>query len=1021
MRMTFDALYGFGVTVVVVMMMSAEDSDTEINTHTDEEDGANGAKPYFNLTDTVVQLSDTHHRIRQNPGNNDDGQPRSQAEQHGHEPAPCDRLRHGERNEHSEKHHAAIRAESQREDDTQHECPQPIGDTTGGSCQMLYFVCKPVIMFVVVMLLMMSANEHEKSADNKERSQDRFAVGFEEMLHPFDLCAQKEDETQNGVHHHLAYNIHKAVEKDSATVAHVFADKADGCNVRTERARAEDGHESQEECRQERHGGVVQKGIEEGHIANVSLIISDSLPKGLQRYNFCRNFANDMLRKLRHIEFWALLLAFVTAGCHNIDKDAQRIEETIHQQETVAAAITDQLIAGLQQNSFDSVWNIAKSTDEVLIYIFNRQGLVFWSNNWLAGKEVTLLYYDRWYYHHFENAHAICRWRNAGQYNILTVIPVKYAYPFENQQLHNEFIPPFKGDDSYEITTEQKPEHRAVYAADGHYLFSLCHCQEIAPAPKKESTIIETFSYQTILTEKAPPLAKRLPSFLKTRLYFLIDILIFGLIFLVGLIGLIHSHGIQNMRLRTKYMYFMTALLMLVSIYMFTVSGLHVRQRYEKQQKHDLERTTAYIQKSLQEIYFWNMGIGPEHRQGLNIDLRDLAFTYKTDIHVYDLNGNILGSSTPELFDQGLVSTHIAPEPFFSNASTLIQYEHIGDMRYLAGYTELLNGSYLRIGYIAVPMFLSADELNAATDAFSAKLLPPILIALLCAILLSAIISRELTQSLVGLSEKMKHFKIGRRDNRLVYEYKDEIGQLVQHYNEMVDELERSAELLAKSEREGAWKTMARQIAHEINNPLTPMKLTLQQLQRMKQKGGEQFDEYFNKSTLLLIEQIDQLSHIAQSFSSFAKMPEVCTTEVDIAQKLSSVISLFRNNQEEVPIRYIGPDNGIMTYADEEQISQVFNNLIKNALQAIEKKEDGDIIIIMKELSHTIMISVSDNGCGIPEDMQDKVFRPNFTTKSTGMGLGLPISKNIVEGSGGTIRFVTSEKGTTFFVELRKV
>lgn len=130
MRMTIDALYGFGMTVVVVMMMSAEDSDTEINTHTDEEDGADGAKPYFNLTDTVVQLSDTHHRIRQNPGNNDDGQPRSQTEQHGHEPAPCDRLRHGERNEHSEEHHAAIRAESQREDNTQHECPQPIRDTT---------------------------------------------------------------------------------------------------------------------------------------------------------------------------------------------------------------------------------------------------------------------------------------------------------------------------------------------------------------------------------------------------------------------------------------------------------------------------------------------------------------------------------------------------------------------------------------------------------------------------------------------------------------------------------------------------------------------------------------------------------------------------------------------------------------------------------------------------------------------------------------------------------------------------
>lgn len=723
-----------------------------------------------------------------------------------------------------------------------------------------------------------------------------------------------------------------------------------------------------------------------------------------------------------HLRYTAVfLLAVLLAGCHNMEQDAKRLQTDVQQQEQVAEDITQRLITGLQENSFDTIWNIAKTNTDILFYIFDTKGPVFWSNNWLAGREVSLLFYDRWYYQHFSNAHTICRWSKTGNYNILTIIPVKYTYPFENQQLHNEFIPPFKGKETYQITTERKPEHHAIHSSDGHYLFSLCACNDITPAPKRENTIIETFSYRTILTDKEPTWENTLPSFLRTRLYFLIDILIFGIIFSIGLIGLIRSHGLHNMKLQAKFMYFMTALLMLVSIYMFTVSALHVRDRHEAQQRQDLQRKTAYIQKALQEIYFWNLGITPANTQGLNIDLRDLAFTYKTDIHVYDLNGNIIGSSTPELFEQGIISNHIAPEPFFSKESTLIQYEHIGDMRYLAGYTELINGSYLQIGYIAVPMFISSDELNAATDAFSAKLLPPIIFALLCAILLSAIISRELTQSIAGLSEKMKHFKIGQRNNHIQYTNRDEIGQLVQHYNEMVDELEHSAELLAKSEREGAWRTMARQIAHEINNPLTPMKLTLQQLQRTKQMGSEKFDEYFNKSTRLLIEQIDQLSHIAQSFSNFAKMPEVSTTEVDIAQKLTSVIALFRNNQEEVPIRYIGPDKGILVYTDEEQIPQVFNNLIKNALQAIEKRPDGDIIIILKELTGTILISVSDNGCGIAPDMRDKVFRPNFTTKSTGMGLGLPISKNIIEGSGGTIRFETSDKGTTFFVEFRKV
>ena len=209
------------------------------------------------------------------------------------------------------------------------------------------------------------------------------------------------------------------------------------------------------------------------------------------------------------------------------------------------------------------------------------------------------------------------------------------------------------------------------------------------------------------------------------------------------------------------------------------------------------------------------------------------------------------------------------------------------------------------------------------------------------------------------------------------------------------------------------------------------MKLTLQQLQRTK--GTERFDDYFNRSTQLLIDQIDNLSYIAKSFSSFAKMPEVNPSEVDVAAKLYAFITLMRNNPSEVPIRYIGPEKGVLAIADAEQIVQVFTNIVRNALQAMEGRMNSDIIIILKgvpnsarrskELSEScqwVEISFSDNGPGIPEESQEKVFVPNFTTKNTGAGLGLPISKNIVEGSGGKICFQTSEKGTTFFVYLRK-
>lgn len=710
------------------------------------------------------------------------------------------------------------------------------------------------------------------------------------------------------------------------------------------------------------------------------------------------------------------------ASCSSPKYEAKRITRTLHKQETRAMSLTQRLSETLQGQSFDSIWNLTQNSSEhCLFYIFDRHSLVYWSDNWLSGSEVRLKSYDKWYYQRFTNAHCICRWTEAGEYNILTVIPIRYAYPFENRQLNNDFIPPFKGSKNTDITLVNSAANIPVYSSDGTFLFALTRNSGSKETQREQTGLAESFSYRALLSADGSN-SKSAKHITTVRAYFILEISLYAAIILIGIIGLIRAGGFRRMRISTKVYYVINTLVLFSSVYVFAVSTIHMRERYEMQQRNILSNKTKYIQKALQESYFWNISLSEKNEAGMNIDLRDLSFTYETDILVYDLKGNLVGSSTPALFDKGIVSRHIAPQPFFSKNATLTRYERIGDMHYLSAYTEFYNGNYVQIGYIAVPMFIYDEEVNEEVDRFLAKLLPPNLIVLLLSFFISFIIVKSLTQPLSELSDKMKHLRIGQPGSRLQYEGDDEVGQLVQRYNEMVEELERSSEKLAKSERESAWRTMARQIAHEINNPLTPMKLILQQLLRTKKMGDkERFDEYFDNNATALLDHIDQLSRIAQSFSLFAKMPEVVTTKVDIAARLYSVITLFRNNQAEIPIRYIGAVQGVWALADNEQISQVFNNLIKNALQAIDGKKNGDIIVMLKEPEGDMVeISVSDNGCGIAEDVQEKIFRPNFTTKSTGMGMGLAISKNIVESSAGTISFETSKKGTTFFVRLRK-
>lgn len=505
--------------------------------------------------------------------------------------------------------------------------------------------------------------------------------------------------------------------------------------------------------------------------------------------------------------------------------------------------------------------------------------------------------------------------------------------------------------------------------------------------------------------------------------YFYLCMALLGLVVLVGVWGLVRYKGIRNMPLSTRIMYVILACVLAVFIYIFVMSVRYVHRTYEQHQRHDLQMRSEYIQSYLRSLYYWDVALLPSQAQGLEVDLHDLALDMNQDMHVYSLSGELIASSTPALFREGRLSRRMAPEALFAEDHSVLCLEQIGGHPYLVSYVPFHNGSFVTIGYIAVPYFLSEQTRKEEVDVLLARLLPPYIIVLILALMFSFWAARSMTAPIHLMIDKMRHFEMGAKTNHIEYPYHDELGELVERYNLLVEKVEESAEQLAKAERESAWRTMARQIAHEINNPLTPMKLSVQKLQL--KRGTDQFDAYFDKTTKMLISEIDNLAHIAQSFSTFAKQPEVVTSEVDVAEKLSHVITLQRENDEQIPVRYVGPDSGVMGMADKEQISQVFVNIIRNAIQAVSGAglaQNGDIIVVLNALysEKEMEIRISDNGPGIPQDIQEKIFRPNFTTKSNGNGLGLAISKHIVEGSGGRIAFETSPKGTTFFIYLRK-
>jgi len=503
-------------------------------------------------------------------------------------------------------------------------------------------------------------------------------------------------------------------------------------------------------------------------------------------------------------------------------------------------------------------------------------------------------------------------------------------------------------------------------------------------------------------------------------------IFVFYFIFILMVI-LIRNSGFRNAvianDLRFKIQGSIISVVLISHLFVATGTIYYNILEYRSRHQVDLQEKIKSISEEIKSRLFNVNAINPDLQQWLYIELNKLSNIFRTDINIYDTSGELIATSRPEIFDKGITSTRINSTAFLELSERFrLQYflpEKIGTLSYLSAYEPIINNNNEYLGYLNLPYFTREDDLKQGISTFIVAFINLYLILFLASVIIAVFLSNKITQPLSLIREKLKGIELGKKNEHINYKGEDEIGALVKEYNHKVDDLMESAELLARSERELAWREMAKQIAHEIKNPLTPMKLNIQYLQRAKEEGNEHYDDFFNRVTKNLIEQIDTLSGIATEFSNFAQIPKARNEVFNLIDVVQNVCSLFEPSQNLSISLEVNHHNEIQVFIDKEQFSRALLNLVKNGIQAIPADQKGEIKISVLTVRNAAVIQITDNGSGISEEAQENLFQPNFTTKTSGMGLGLSIVKSIIDNFGGKIWYTTKlNRGTTFFVEV---
>ncbi len=500
------------------------------------------------------------------------------------------------------------------------------------------------------------------------------------------------------------------------------------------------------------------------------------------------------------------------------------------------------------------------------------------------------------------------------------------------------------------------------------------------------------------------------------------------LVFVILLIMVFYAIKFQlkgtNLNLATKIQLYLNFafFLPLFAVSITTLSLLN--SSYKDQLKNEYyakaENLSGNI-SSLLESYFKNL----TNKESLSNKLVDIAKFAECDLNLFNVNGKLIASTQPLIYENELLSQYVHPvavEAVIENRDRLLLDESVGSLEFKNTYYGIKSyetGNVISI--LSIPFFESESERSKQVIEVLSNIIVTFTFIFIIFLALSYFASRFLTSPLRYIRQKIKKISLSGTNTPMVWNSDDEIGLLVGEYNKMLINLEESKKALARSEKESAWREMAQQVAHEIKNPLTPMKLNLQHLKRTLESNGDKKEGYTNKSINNLLLQIETLNDIATSFSAFATMPIPKNERLELTKVVRDAANLHAND-EGINLKIKIDEQPIHVTGDVKLYGRIINNLIINGIQAVPPERIPEITVKLTRLNNKAVIEVKDNGSGIGEDIAKKVFIPNFSTKDTGSGIGLAISKRGIEQTGGSIWFETSmDEGTSFFIELPMV
>ena len=512
---------------------------------------------------------------------------------------------------------------------------------------------------------------------------------------------------------------------------------------------------------------------------------------------------------------------------------------------------------------------------------------------------------------------------------------------------------------------------------------------------------------------------------------FLLNLLPFVFFFVVLLILylLVYFMVFMNSRNATLSRKFQMIILGTLAVAFFIVgpvSVFYMRKVYtDKSNDYYYERSRTLLQNISSEVDFSSLKhVGFNY--GLDRILKRYSETFYTDINVYGLNGKLLSTTSPDLQEMQLQASLMNAEAYQSmqgeKSIYFIHDEQLGQATYPSAYISVMDGMGNGLAYLNIPHFSGRSGLRNEIVNFILTYVNIILLFTIFLIFpIILLLTRRVTFPLHELQDKLANIDITKPNELLEWKSKDEIGELVDVYNAKVVELEQQVEELKRNYTESAWRSAARQVAHEINNSLTPMRLSMQLLEKSVADHAEDLEDRIKRTSVTLIEQIDALTNIASEFSRYAKLPENHLEPLDLAELLHHVTNLY-NNEDNIDVQFSYDKNQSYIFnGDKTNLNSVFSNLIKNATQAIGSKPNGLIEVVLEATENSYHISVKDNGKGIKEEDKKMIFLPNFTTKSSGSGIGLSLTYNNVVSLGGTISFKSQEgEGAEFIIEFPK-